>query len=203
MQNIIGPAKTFISHCRAGTWGDLVAAVCDGDAERSRHVWIDIFACRQWPSSHPDLDFRYTIPNCSSFLLVCSHLKEVEELDRREVVSGQTRSLPKQIIDQIAFLRVWCLTEIDTAVKCKESKGMPIMMKRSSFKKIQGKDLFEFKHNIEMLKNMSYLIDIRQARPTVPQDKERILKEIRGGKDGVEYFLPAGKYSEPRFIRIT
>ena len=178
MQDIVGPAKTFIPHCRAGTWGDLVSAVCDGDAERSRHVWIDIFACRQWPSSRPDLDFRYT-------------------------VSGQTHSLPKQIIDQIAFLRVWCLTEIDTAVKCKESKGTPIMMKRISYKKIQGKDLFEFKHNIEMLKNMSYLIDIRQARPTVPQDKERILKEIRGGKDGVEYFLPAGKYGEPRFIRIT
>ena len=31
MQDIVGPAKTFISHCRAGKWGDLVAAVCDGD----------------------------------------------------------------------------------------------------------------------------------------------------------------------------
>ena len=61
MQGITGPASTFISHCRQGKWGDLVAAVCDGDADRSRRVWIDIFACRQWPSSRPDLDFEYQL----------------------------------------------------------------------------------------------------------------------------------------------
>ena len=34
-----------------------------------------------------------------------------------------------------------------------------------------------------MLNNMSYLIDIRHAHATVPQDKKMLLDKIRGGKD--------------------
>ena len=154
-------------------------------------MWIDIFACRQWPSSHPDLDFEYTIPNRSSSLLI-----------RRKVVSGQTYSLPKQIIDQIAFLRVWCLTEIDTAVKCKESKGMPIMMKRSSYKKIQGKDLFEFKHNIEMLKNMSYLLTLDKHMPPSPKIKRGFSKKSEVVKMELNIFSQLASMASPASFEL-
>ena len=180
MQGITGPASTFISHCRGGTWGDLVAAVCDGDADRSRRVWIDIFACRQYPSSRPDLDFQYTIRHCSSFLVVCSSLKEVAELDGFAAVSRDISALPKKIRDKIAFLRVWCLVEIYSATQCKD---MPIIMRGGSYRRID-KNTCIFDHNFDMLSNMLFLIDISKAEATVAKDKEDILNLITdNGKD--------------------
>jgi hypothetical protein len=48
MESYVGPASTFISYAQAGRWGDLVAAIADGNADLERFVWIDIFAVRQW-----------------------------------------------------------------------------------------------------------------------------------------------------------
>lgn len=75
-----GPASTFISYAQAGKWGDLVSAVLDGAEDLTRHVWIDIFAVRQWPSAVPDLDFASTIRYCQSFMVVCSSLLEVQDM---------------------------------------------------------------------------------------------------------------------------
>ena len=80
MKDHIGQASTFISYAQAGAWGDLVAALLDGGADLERCVWLDVFAIRQWPSSSPDLDFASTIAHCKSFMVVCSSLKEVEEM---------------------------------------------------------------------------------------------------------------------------
>ena len=44
----VGEADTFGSHCWGATWGHLVASLAD-QADPNRHVWIDIFAVRQWP----------------------------------------------------------------------------------------------------------------------------------------------------------
>ena len=81
MKDHIGQASTFISYAQAGAWGDLVAALLDGGADLERCVWLDVFAIRQWPSNSPDLDFASTIAHCKSFMVVCSSLKEVEEMD--------------------------------------------------------------------------------------------------------------------------
>ena len=81
MKDHIGQANTFISYAQAGAWGDLVAALLDGGADLERCVWLDVFAIRQWPSNSPDLDFASTIAHCKSFMVVCSSLKEIEDLD--------------------------------------------------------------------------------------------------------------------------
>lgn len=47
----LGPSNSFVSHCWGAPFGDLVAALLDGDADPSRRVWIDIFAVRQWPGT--------------------------------------------------------------------------------------------------------------------------------------------------------
>lgn len=183
---VTGPASTFISHCRGGTWGDLVAAVCDGGADRNRRVWVDIFACRQWPSSKPDLDFESTIRQCSSFMIVCSSLKEVENLGWKRIgKSRDTNSLSKSIRSKIAFLRVWCLMEIYTATQCKD---MPIIMKGGSYTMVDKcKSLFEFVPNTKMLYNLSWTIDIINAEATVLSDKEMILDQVRGSdRSGIE-----------------
>jgi len=46
-QDFVGPARVFLSHTWEGLWGTLVMAAVSG-AREDRHVWIDIFAVRQW-----------------------------------------------------------------------------------------------------------------------------------------------------------
>ena len=118
MASFVGPAKTFISYAQAGKWGDLVAAIADGGADLDRCVWIDLFAVRQWPSDKPDLDFASTIEHCSSFMVVCSYQKEVDEMDSDDVKDGETSiyDLDMSVKRQICFLRVWCLVEAHKAV---------------------------------------------------------------------------------------
>lgn len=47
--NGLGPSNSFVSHCWGAPFGDLVAALLDGNADPRRRVWIDVFAVRQWP----------------------------------------------------------------------------------------------------------------------------------------------------------
>lgn len=176
MAPFVGPAKTFISYAQAGKWGDLVAAVADGGADRERMVWIDIFAVRQWPSESPDLDFASTIDHCKYFLIVCSYQKEVLEMSLEERFSRNLEVLPFPVRRQISFLRVWCLVEIHAACQ----KGMPIIMKAGSYKRKDDESV-EFKSNGDMLDKLSYFIDIRNAEATVASDKSRILASIESG----------------------
>ena len=60
MKGRTGEAKTFISYAQAGAWGDLVAALLDGGADRERCVWLDVFAIRQWPSYRFGLCFHHS-----------------------------------------------------------------------------------------------------------------------------------------------
>lgn len=117
LERAIGPAKTFVSHCRLGKWGDLVAALCDGNANRDRFVWIDIFACRQWPCNYPDLDFDATIEHCSSLVVVCSSINGINEVNGRDVLFGESKTISQDNKKMIAFFRVWCLVEMYTASK--------------------------------------------------------------------------------------
>ena len=169
-KNIVGKAVTFVSHTWGGKWGDLVAAVCE-NADPSRFVWVDIFAIRQWPSTFPDLDFRGTIRLCSSFLIVCSSL---EELIKVRFNRDPIASLSKNVRNQIAFLRVWCLVEVHAAAT---HSNMIILMKAGSYKRNVGGQL-SFTPNSRMLLILKDLIDVRKAEATVASDKEMILAEI-------------------------
>ena len=44
MEPYVGQAQTFLSYAQQGKWGDVVAALLDGNADLDRIVWIDIFA---------------------------------------------------------------------------------------------------------------------------------------------------------------
>ena len=176
MQGHTGQASTFISYAQAGTWGDLLAAILDGGADLERCVWLDLFAVRQWPSSRPDLDFASTIAYCSSFMVVCSSLKEVEDMDVSQVLSGRIEGLPGAVRKKICFMRVWCLVEAQQACKM----GMPYIMKCGSYALDANGDV-HFEHNDKMLSNMMYLVNIEKAEATVTSDKEHILKSIDEG----------------------
>jgi ankyrin repeat protein len=174
MAGNVGPASTFISYAQAGKWGDLVAAILDGGADLDRYVWIDVFAIRQWPSSTPDLDFASTIQNCSSFLIVCSYIQEVKDLDWSDVRSRNISKLPLSVRKLIAFLRVWCLAELNKAAMM---PNMPIIMKCGSHNLLDDGSV-RFTSDYDTLFNLCFLIDIKKADATVQSDKDLILAAV-------------------------
>jgi hypothetical protein len=180
MASFVGPASTFISYAQAGKWGDLIAAIADGGADLDRYVWIDIFAIRQWPSDSPDLDFASTIEHCSSFMVVCSYQKEVDELDGDEVMKGKASifDLDMSVKRQICFARVWCLVE---AHKACTMDGMPYIMKVGHH--VLGEDgSLAFKSAPEnMLQVLYYSVDVMKAEATVESDRQRIIDSVAAG----------------------
>ena len=64
----VGPAATFVCHCWGAQWGTLVAALADGAADRSRRVWIDVFAVRAQFGAHCIRAIRRAILSRSAHL---------------------------------------------------------------------------------------------------------------------------------------
>ncbi len=180
MADFVGPAKTFISYAQAGTWGDLVAAIADGGADLNRCVWIDLFAIRQWPSDKPDLDFASTIEHCSSFMVVCSYLKEVDDLDADEVDDGEASiyDLDMSVKRQICFARVWCLVEAHKACTMPDT---PFIMKVGRHA-LRADGSLEFKSAPQnMLEVLYFNVDVMKAEATVESDRQRIIDDINAG----------------------
>jgi uncharacterized protein len=184
--DIAGPAHTFVSHCWGACWGDLVAAAADGGADPNRRVWIDVFAVRQWPCDVPDLDFAGTIAHCPSFLLVCSSLPEVLSMSDEDIVARNVGALSAATRHKIAFCRVWCLVEVNAAVTRAEQDEVPIVMKAGSHRYVQDSGHVEFISNVEMLRSMLQMIDIRYADATVAEDRMRILQGVEGQEGGFD-----------------
>ena len=173
MREHVGPASTFISYAQAGCWGDVMAAIFDGGADLNRYVWLDVFAVRQYPSLCPDLDFASTIAHCSSFMVVCSAAKEVEEMDDWDVTSGNIHAIPGHIRRMICFMRVWCLIEAQQACKM----GIPYIMKCGSHALSDDGEV-TFEENDRVLEKMIYLVNVEKAEASVASDRERILQSI-------------------------
>ena len=173
MKDHVGPASTFISYAQAGRWGDVMGAILDGGADLSRCVWLDVFAVRQYPSRCPDLDFASTIAHCSSFMVICSARKEVEEMDTLDAWAGKTHLIPEHVRKMICFMRVWCLVEAQQACKM----GIPYIMKCGSYA-LRDDGNVVFNENEEVLRNMIYLVNVQKAEASVASDRERILQSI-------------------------
>eukprot|EP01035_Chromulina_nebulosa_P069265 gene69265-biopygen8006 len=180
---VVGPAATFISHCNKGFFGDLVAGLCDGGADLTRRVWVDIFTVRQWPSSKSDLHFEVVIRQCSALMVVCPFIQEVKEMNNEDVIG---RRFPAAAKARVPFLRIWCLYEIFHAAK----EGKPILMKCGScrLEGPEGKRAIRFDSNPDMLRKMYYAIDVEHADATVPSDKTKIFDTILSHKEGVVGF---------------
>eukprot|EP01036_Dinobryon_divergens_P034706 gene34706-44886_t len=137
-----GRAVTFISHCFSGFFGDLIAALCDGGADLTRRVWLDIFAVRQWPSSKSDS------------LREVTHMSAADSLGHRFPAAAKAR---------VPFFRVWCLFEIFYAA----IEGKPIVMKGGSFRLEEGSEgglpAIPFISDPDMLMSMYFAIDVEQA----------------------------------------
>ena len=174
MSEHVGRASTFISYAQAGRWGDMVCAIAHGEADRKRRVWLDVFAVRQWPSYHPDLNFSSTINFCSSFMVVCSAREELETFTG--IVDSITK-IPENIRKMICFTRVWCLIEAMKAYELKIIRGVSYIMRCGRGTVNNGE--LHFVPSEEMLKRLRYLVDVEKAEATVASDRESILEQVR------------------------
>ena len=181
MSGNVGPASTFISYAQAGDWGDVMAALLDGDADLSRFAWIDIMCIRQWPSDSPDLNFAGTIRHCDSFLCVCSYVKSVESIELVDCVKRKVELISESERKKIAFLRVWCLVEIAAAAL---KAGMTLVMKCGNHVIDSSSGSVRFESKADVLYKLSMLVDISKAEATVASDKARILHDIEQQQSG-------------------
>jgi ankyrin repeat protein len=178
---LTGPATTYICHSWGACWGDLVAALCDGNADRNRRVWIDLFAVRQWPSLLPDFDAETTICECSAFMLI---FPTVLSLDSRTLT---TKGLSGHNRDPNPFRRLWCLYELHIAATIARSKDMSIIFKGGAHcKREDGKVLYCPSPNI--LSVIARSVDVATALTTKPSDAAQIRHVVKESPGGIMAF---------------
>ena len=107
----VGPAATFVCHCWGAQWGTLVAALADGAADRSRRVWIDVFAVRQWPGAAADANFDGVILRCASLAFVheAARAADVQRLNEANRAERGVGLLPIAARARLAICRLWCV----------------------------------------------------------------------------------------------
>ena len=183
--NIVGPAKIFISHCWSGLFGDVVAAACDGRSDYLTRVWVDIFAVLQWPTTKNEFDFELVIRKCPYFMVVCSATtSDLKGLNDTELFSATT-VLSESTREKIPFFRGWCIYELFYAFDCRD---VTVIIKCGSnipnyWESHRG---HKFKDDDESIFRISVLIDINKADFTVPTDRAKIIGKVQGFPGGLD-----------------
>ena len=174
-KEFVGSSDIFVSHCWGSSFGDLVAALADC-CDHTQHVWIDIFAVRQWPGNVADLDFGGIVSKCQSVVLVCIHLDLIANMTWFEIqaMSGNI-DVPAAARSSVPFFRVWCLVELQAA----RTASVPIIMQGGGRDVNSVWPVIKFIPSYDMLSKMEHLVSVEQADATVEADKIRILQEVR------------------------
>ncbi|KAK3279039.1 hypothetical protein CYMTET_13056 [Cymbomonas tetramitiformis] len=176
---VIGASDVFVSHAWGGNWGDLVAAVASVMQPWQR-VWIDIFAVKQWEKNEDDLDFGLVIEKSHALLLVISPDSEVARLDAFQLFSGQL-DLTLAQSKSVPFRRIWCIYEIAIAA----AHHKPVVLRAGKRGPSSGTQPVAFDANFELAFKLHWLVNAEKAVATFPEDKERILSDIRSSFGGL------------------
>ena len=86
-----------------------------------QHVWVDIFAVRQWPGNGADIDFAPVVREAKGLVLVARHVQEVEDMDYLDMIA---RHVPEEAFRTCAFFRLWCVVELAAALRYRK----PVVM---------------------------------------------------------------------------
>eukprot|EP01051_Picozoa_sp_SAG22_P002405 SAG22_NODE_105_length_20045_cov_23.373308_14_plen_978_part_00 len=194
----VGPADVFISHTWKACWGTLVAAALDG-AVAGRKIWVDIVAVRQFPGNEADLDFAGVIERSKAVLMVAQALPGVAGLEMtgwrpsgRRIYPGQ--AIPDEERPLVAATRVWCLAEVEAAMKHKNL----VVLAGTAHRQTEAngrRSAYRFVADSAMLYRMQFLVDVENADASVATDKERILASIReqpGGTAAMDERIRSG-----------
>jgi len=187
-----GKADTFVSHCWRGKWGDLVAAVSNG-YPLSRKVWIDVFAVTQ----HPQLEALQDDLNALEYVL--ENVSQGTTLVWNPLIQKDDTSNP--------LLRAWCLFEIHITV-IKDNALVIKMGQQGEQFSVATDDgvLVDFipENDEDIVTNLVFQTDIRQAKASVPEDLERIHSMIQkqGGFDELNTRVRTAVYNNWRILQI-
>ena len=140
-----------------------------------QHVWVDIFAVRQWPGNGADIDFAPVVREAKGLVLVARHVKEVEDMSQLDAL---TRRVPEEAFCTCAFFRLWCVVELAAALRYRK----PVVMLVGAAAEEGG----GFSPNKGMLMNLFYLLSVEQSRASVEVDCVREMGRIKDEFDGVD-----------------
>ena len=183
-----GDSEIFISHSWGATFGSLVSAIVDICPDET-FVWIDIFAVLQHPKNvggedlfiKEDLQFQDVIDKVRALMLVCDVSEEIAEIAPESIVCRDFTDDSMKLLKHLLPMRSWCCFEILNAVK----KNKPILLQAGRAKEkdnVQDQDMiiqpFQ-KATRPTVLNMLQLVDLEKAEAKYPEDRERILKQIK------------------------
>ena len=97
-------------------WGDIVAAIqsiIGTSSDRGKFIYLDIFCERQWSGGvkWSPSQFNEVIKTCSSLLVVCPIVREIQRMIWTEYCAGR-QPLSDMIRRQVPFENFRCLYEI-------------------------------------------------------------------------------------------
>ena len=104
---------------------------------------------------------------CGGAGKVAAKMRDATELD----YTTNLKSLPPVAFRLCAFFRVWCVRELATAAE----HAKPVLMF------VGSTDASGFKPDASSLSRLLRLVDVEACASTVPEDKVRILDELREG----------------------
>merc|ERR1719326_2722409 len=159
-------------------------AACAG-ARCDRVVWIDLFAVRQWPGNGADLDFRGVIRGCTALVVAAPVIagELTEEFmgsakERAAFLASEAGAAAKKLV--FAF-RLWCVVELHAALEA----GIPVVIRAGKAAREGDAVKFDTEGAVNMLQNLSNMIDVERAECAVRADYDREMDAVRNG-EGVE-----------------
>ena len=186
MKEYIGEAETFVSHPWAGTWGNVVCAVCQG-APLNRMVWLDLFAVRQWPGRNADMKFRQIIKKCTNAIVSVSPVEGLRNNITSTNALNRFINTPegKDAKKIIAFCRLWCVVEIAACVE--NSVGVTIQAGEAKKSATNSMIYYDTAGLGYLMDNLSRMIDVEEADCSNLADYGPQMKIIENMKGGIEW----------------
>ena len=184
VEPFVGKSDVFMSHCWSSKWGDLVMAASIG-SKKTRYVWIDIFAVRQFPGNGADLDFRAVVKASNALVMSVSTLPGpltdqnlLTEEDQNKYLDSD---IGKKTKSEIPFFRLWCVVElasavendIEVVVRC----GRAVPTTNSIYH-------YERKGAMLQMQNLSKMVSVYKAECAVRTDYDREIKYIQDNIEG-------------------
>jgi ankyrin repeat protein len=186
MQDYIGPADVFLSHCWSAPFGDLIGAASQG-AKKSRYIWADIFAVRQWGGNDADHVFRKVIKRSKALILSVSpveRLKQPFNIKLEEHLKYFASLEGKAARKMIPVCRLWCAVELSAAA----FQEKPIVIKGGYVSEIKNDGTMEY-ISTEMGATMNTLyeiVDLKSTECVSKLDYDREMSIILSQPGGIE-----------------
>ena len=136
---------------------------------------------RQWPGNGADMDFRGVIRGCTAVMVAAPIVEGkltgelmVKSKDRAAFLESAEGKAAKRSL--FAF-RIWCVVELHSALEF----GVPIVIRAGTAARDGDQVTYNTDGAVDMLENLSFMIDVEKAECAVQADYDREIKNVREG----------------------